>query len=146
MMDADDLTLQSAQTLSIVFVRAAPRTYSPLLWRVEVMVEAATLEAAIAVSVVRDERGANADWISGDLGNNTVSSGHWADTMHGSSGTDLVTDFLPSEGDRVEIDPGITYQVSQVDADVHIDLSNGGHLILQNTQLGNLPPGWTIST
>ena len=90
--------------------------------------------------------GAGSDWITGDLGVNTVTGGAGADTFHASAGTDVVTDFSSSQHDRVQVDPGVAYQVSQVDADVQIDLANGGHLILRNIQLADLKSGWLITT
>jgi Ca2+-binding RTX toxin-like protein len=90
--------------------------------------------------------GAGPDWLSGDLGANTLTGGGGADTFHAGAGTDLVTDFI--QGDKVQVDSGLTYQTSQSGADVHIDLSNGGHMVLQNTTLTSLGPtsGWIISS
>lgn len=43
------------------------------------------------------------------------------------------------------VDPGITYTVSQVGADVHLHRS-GGEMILQHTQLSSLPDGWIFGS
>jgi hypothetical protein len=40
------------------------------------------------------------------------------------------------------VDPGNSYSVSQVGADVHVDMAGGGELVLQNVQLSSLPDGW----
>ncbi len=90
--------------------------------------------------------GAGADWITGDLGSNTLTGGQGSDTFHASAGTSVVTDFAVSQGDRVEVDHGVTYQTSQSGADAHIDFSNGGHLVLQNVQLSALTGGWIVTT
>jgi Ca2+-binding RTX toxin-like protein len=90
--------------------------------------------------------GAGRDWISGDLGANTLTGGEGADTFHAGAGHDLVTDFNQAQGDRVAIDAGVTYHASQAGADVHIDLANGGQMVLQNTQLSSLgaSSGWIV--
>jgi Ca2+-binding RTX toxin-like protein len=92
--------------------------------------------------------GSGADWISGDLGDNTLTGGGGADTFHGSAGHDTVTDFNFSEGDRILLDHGVTPTATQVNADVHVDLSNGGQLILQNVQLSALgaTSGWILTS
>jgi hypothetical protein len=89
--------------------------------------------------------GTGGDWITGDLGMNTITGGEGADTFHAAAGTDTITDFSTGEHDRVQVDPGITYQLSQAGADVHVDLSSGGHLILRNVQLADLAD-WLITT
>jgi Ca2+-binding RTX toxin-like protein len=90
--------------------------------------------------------GSGGDWISGDLGANTLTGGGGADTFHAGAGHDVVTDFNLAEGDRVMIDVGLGHKASQAGADVHIDLSNGGQMILQNTQLSSLgaESGWIV--
>jgi Ca2+-binding RTX toxin-like protein len=92
--------------------------------------------------------GSGADWISGDLGVNTLTGGAGADTFHASPGRDIITDFSLAQGDRVLLDPGVTYQASQANTDVQIDLSNGGHVILQNLQLSTMgaTSGWIITS
>jgi Ca2+-binding RTX toxin-like protein len=92
--------------------------------------------------------GSGADWITGDLGTNSLVGGAGANTFHAGAGHDTVTDFGLGQGDRVQIDSSLTYTVSQSGSDVHIDLSNGGEMVLANTQETALGPtsGWIISS
>ena len=84
------------------------------------------------------------DFISGDRGNDTESGGPGADIFHTSSGAglDRVLDFHLAEGDRVQLDPGTTFTVSQVGADTVIDLGAGDQLILVGVQMSTLTNGW----
>jgi hypothetical protein len=47
-----------------------------------------------------------------------------------------------AEGDRVMLDRGTTYTVSQVGADTVIDMGGGNQMILVNVQLSSLKDGW----
>ena len=87
------------------------------------------------------------DFLSGDLGDNTLTGGAGADTFHSSAGAgvDLVTDFTLAEGYRVMLDPGTHYAVSQVGADVHIDITGGGEVILSHVQLSSLTGDWIVA-
>ena len=84
--------------------------------------------------------GSGNDFISGDRGNDTMSGGAGADLFHSSqdAGIDKVLDFHLSEGDRVELDPGTTYTVSQVGADTVIDMTGGNQMILVGVQMSTL--------
>jgi Ca2+-binding RTX toxin-like protein len=88
--------------------------------------------------------GAGNDYVSGDRGNDTVSGGAGADLFHGSqdAGIDRVLDFSLAQGDRVLLDPGTTYTLSQVGADTVIDMGGGHQMILAAVQLSTLTPGW----
>ena len=88
--------------------------------------------------------GAGDDYVSGDRGNDTESGGAGADLFHTSqdAGIDKVLDFNLAEGDRVMLDPGTTYTVSQVGADTVIDFGAGSEMILVGVQLATLTPGW----
>jgi Ca2+-binding RTX toxin-like protein len=86
--------------------------------------------------------GSGHDWLSGDRGANTLTGGAGPDTFHASLGNDVVTDFNATEGDRVQLDLGTAYTANQVGADVELDLTGGGRMVLQNVQLSALPPGW----
>jgi serralysin len=91
--------------------------------------------------------GAGKDWLSGDRGNDTISGGGGADTFHTFSGAgiDRVLDFNLAEGDRVQIDAGTTYTLSQVGADTVIDMGNGDQLILVGVQKAALTDGWIFT-
>ena len=84
------------------------------------------------------------DFISGDRGNDTESGGAGADNFHGSqdAGIDRVLDFNLSEGDRVQLDPGTTYTVSQVGADTVLDMGGANQMILVGVQFSTVTPGW----
>lgn len=88
--------------------------------------------------------GAGNDYLSGDLGADTLTGGAGADIFHsfGGAGLDLVTDFNQADGDRVLLDPGTSYVLSQVGGDVHVVMGGGGELILAGVQLSSLTSGW----
>jgi Ca2+-binding RTX toxin-like protein len=88
--------------------------------------------------------GAGADWLSGDLGSNTLTGGDGADIFHGDRGRDLVTDFNGAVGDRILLDAGTTYTLSQVGADAVLDLSSGGRMTLAGVQTASLSAGWIL--
>ena len=88
--------------------------------------------------------GSGNDFISGDRGNDTLAGGPGADTFHFSqdAGIDKVLDFNYAEGDRVMLDPGTTYALSQQGADTIIDCGNGNEMILVGVKLASLPSDW----
>ena len=89
--------------------------------------------------------GAGNDYVSGDRGDDTISGGAGADLFHGSqdAGIDRVLDFHQSEGDRVMLDPGTTYTVSQVGSDTVIDMgAPGQQMVMVGVQMSGLAPGW----
>ncbi len=67
-----------------------------------------------------------------------------ADLFHGSqdAGLDRVVDFSLAQGDRVMLDPGTTYTLSQVGADTVIDMGGGHQMVLVGVTLSTLTPGW----
>jgi Ca2+-binding RTX toxin-like protein len=88
--------------------------------------------------------GDGADFVSGDKGTDTVSGGAGADIFHtfNDAGVDRVLDFSVAEGDRVQLDPGTQYTVSQSGADTIINMPGGGQMILVGVQMTTLQPGW----
>ena len=88
--------------------------------------------------------GAGADWLSGDRGADTLSGGGGADIFHSFDGADidLILDFNPAEGDRILLDAGTTWQVSQDGADTLVELLGGGRLILQGVLATSLSGDW----
>ena len=79
--------------------------------------------------------------VSGDRGDDTMVGGDGADSFHSSNeaGIDRVLDFSVAQGDRVQLDPGTTFSVSQVGADTVISLT-GGQVILVGVSMSGLLP------
>ncbi|THD58620.1 NF038122 family metalloprotease [Phenylobacterium sp.] len=111
-----------------------------------------TLHAGTEANVLRGGQGDDVivggpgnDYISGDLGNDTETGGTGAELFHGSQniGEDLITNFDYAKGDRVELDPGTQFTLSQVGANTVVEMTGGGgEMILQNVTLSNLPSDW----
>ncbi|RAK66518.1 calcium-binding protein [Phenylobacterium kunshanense] len=83
--------------------------------------------------------GAGNDFVSGDRGDDTMIGGSGADIFHSSAdaGVDRVLDFSIVDGDRVQLDPGTTYAVSQVGADTVIQLT-AGQVVLVGVSMSSL--------
>jgi hypothetical protein len=81
------------------------------------------------------------------IATNTMTGGTGADTFHAFSGagTDIVTDFISADGDKVQLDAGTTYTLSQVGADTVVDMGSGDELVLKNVTLSSLPSGWIFT-
>ncbi|MBL8557007.1 MAG: VCBS repeat-containing protein [Phenylobacterium sp.] len=84
------------------------------------------------------------DFVSGDKGDDTMTGGLGADNFHtfGDAGIDRVTDFSLAQGDRVQLDPGTQYTVSQVGADTVISMTGGGQMILVGVAMSSLTGNW----
>jgi beta-glucanase (GH16 family) len=84
--------------------------------------------------------GAGDDWLSGDRGDDTLTGGAGADVFHtfADAGIDRVTDFNAAEGDRIQLDPGTRYTLSQVGADTVIDMGGGNQMVLVGVSMGSL--------
>lgn len=87
------------------------------------------------------------DFLSGDRGADTLTGGAGADTFNffAGSGADLVTDFNYAEGDRVRIEGGASYTVSQMGANTLVDLGNGDVVTLVGVQAKALPADWIFA-
>ena len=88
--------------------------------------------------------GAGNDFLSGDRGDDTISGGAGADIFHGSqdAGIDRVLDFNVAEGDRVQFDPGTSYSVSQVGADIVLDMGGGNQMVVVGLMVTPPGSGW----
>ena len=88
--------------------------------------------------------GAGNDYVSGDKGDDTMTGGAGADIFHsfGDAGIDRVTDFSLAQGDRVQLDPGTVFTLSQVGADTVINMTGGGQMTLVGIQLSSLTGNW----
>jgi Ca2+-binding RTX toxin-like protein len=113
-----------------------------------------TLDGGNGVDVVRGGQGddslsggAGNDYVSGDLGNDTETGGAGADIFHGSQniGMDRVLDFNYAQGDRVELDPGTTFTLSQVGSDTVVDMGGGNEMVLAGITLTTLPSDWIFT-
>lgn len=111
-----------------------------------------TLDGGVGNDVIRGGQdndviagGAGDDWLSGDRGSDTLTGGAGADTFHGFSeaGLDRIVDFNAAEGDRVLLDPGTSYTVSQAGGDLVVQMA-GGQMVLANVPLASLPAGWLV--
>jgi Ca2+-binding RTX toxin-like protein len=87
------------------------------------------------------------DFLSGDRGNDALTGGAGADTFNffAGSGLDLVLDYNYAEGDRVRIEGGASYTISQIGANTLVDLGNGDVLTLVGVQANTLPAGWIVA-
>jgi Ca2+-binding RTX toxin-like protein len=90
--------------------------------------------------------GGGNDLVSGDRGNDTVSGGAGADRFLSFAEADLdrIIDFNRGEGDVLVLSPGVTYTVSQVGADVIIDMVGGGRVVLADLTLAQLTGDWLV--
>lgn len=87
------------------------------------------------------------DWLAGDRGSDTLSGGAGADTFHsfGAAGLDVVLDFNAAEGDRVQLEAGTQWTVSQVGADTVVEMAGGGRMVLVGVAMNLLPSGWIFA-
>ena len=90
--------------------------------------------------------GAGDDWIWGDRGNDTISGGAGADLFYSFSGAgiDRITDFNFAQGDRLKLEASPSRTITQVGADVIVDMGNGDQVILVGVSLASLGGGWIV--
>jgi Ca2+-binding RTX toxin-like protein len=82
------------------------------------------------------------DFVSGDRGDDTMTGGAGADLFHSSSdaGMDRVLDFSVAEGDRVLLDAGTTYTLTQIGSDTVITMS-AAQVVLVGVSMSTLIEG-----
>lgn len=92
--------------------------------------------------LVRGDEGR--DTLSGDLGNDTLDGGLGADLFlsFATTGLDKIIGFNAGEGDRLQLEPGTTFTLSQEGADVLVNLGFTNRIIIEGVQLSLLPDGW----
>ena len=90
--------------------------------------------------------GSGDDWLWGDRGNDTISGGAGADLFYSFSGAgiDRITDFSYAEGDRLKLEGSPSRTITQVGADVVVDMGNGDQVILVGVSLASLGSGWIV--
>lgn len=88
--------------------------------------------------------GGGADTLYGEGGADTLSGGAGADLFHGFSGGELdrIVDFSRSEGDRIVLDPGTAYTVSQVAGDVVVAFGGSNQIVLVGVAMSSLTGDW----
>jgi hypothetical protein len=133
-----DYTLPAGQTLAVNFGLGSDET-AVLYYHIGPG-ETSHVTIAGTMNLIADATEPNSD---------TESGGSGADIFHGSqdAGIDKVLDFHLAEGDRVMLDPGTTFTVTQVGADTVIDMGPGSNgapnqMILVGVQMSTLTPGW----
>jgi Ca2+-binding RTX toxin-like protein len=88
--------------------------------------------------------GDGADFLSGDRGDDTITGGAGADTFSsfGDAGLDRVLDFNRAEGDRVRLDAGSAYTVSQQGGDTVVEITGGARVVLVGVSMATLTGEW----
>ena len=91
--------------------------------------------------------GGGDDWMSGDLGDDTIAGGGGADIFHswGAAGIDRIIDFSRAEGDRIQLDAGAAWTLTQAGADAIISMTGGGQVILVGVQTTALTGDWIFA-
>jgi serralysin len=87
------------------------------------------------------------DWLGGDRGADTVFGGAGADTFRffTGAGVDKVMDFNAADGDRILLEGGGSYTVSQAGADLVIDLGGGDQIILAGVSQASFSASWVVT-
>lgn len=86
------------------------------------------------------------DWLSGDRGVDVLTGGSGADTFYAFFGArlDRVSDFSRQQGDRIQLDAGTSYVVTQIGSDVLVDLGGGEGLRLVGVDKASLTGDWIV--
>jgi Ca2+-binding RTX toxin-like protein len=89
--------------------------------------------------------GQGADFLAGDLGNDTLTGGDGADRFYyvATSDNDQITDFNGGAGDRIQLEPGTAYSLSEVAGNTVITFL-AGSATLQGVPLASFSGGWII--
>ena len=100
--------------------------------------------AQTASSIASDTTGNVIGYPAGYGINITLVGGAGADVFHTSAGggIDRVLDFHALEGDRVQLDAGTVYVLSQVGSDTVINITGGAQMTLVGVDLTSLKAGW----
>ena len=88
------------------------------------------------------------DWLFGDLGDDTLTGGAGADrfVIGGGTGIDTITDFNAEEGDRLQIQAGLTWTVSSYGAGTRVAVSDGSVVLLEGVaSLSETRSMWFVS-
>lgn len=91
--------------------------------------------------------GLDKDLVYGDAGDDTLTGGAGADrfVMGGTGGgTDTVTDFQFTQGDRIEIAGGVTYAVANESSGVIVTFSTGDRLRLTGLTSAQVTGAWFV--
>jgi hypothetical protein len=108
-----------------------------------------TLQGGPGADTLRGGRGA--DRIDGGPGDDWVAGGREADILVGGpgadvfnsfadAGTDVILDFSVADGDRVELDPDVKFEIRQEGADAVV-VMQAARLVLKGVQAARLKPG-----
>jgi glucose/arabinose dehydrogenase len=91
--------------------------------------------------------GAGDDFISGDRGADTLVGGAGADIFNTFANADLdrIEDFNPAEGDRLRIEDGAAYTLTQEGADAVVTLNGLARVILVGVQTTSLTGDWILA-
>lgn len=86
------------------------------------------------------------DFLSGDLGNDVLTGGAGADKFYfaAGGGLDTVTDFSVSQGDKLRLAAGTTYNVTAADGNTIVGLGGGDIITLEGVTLSG--SDWIVFT
>jgi Ca2+-binding RTX toxin-like protein len=92
--------------------------------------------------------GAGDDFVSGDRGNDTLTGGQGADLFNSSaqSGLDRIEDFNRAEGDRLQLEDGSTFTLTQEGLDAVVTVNGLARVVLVGVQAASLTGDWIVVT